>query len=190
MITHTCNKKFQFLHTAINDMCWPIHASLQPGCHWLLPHRCWNFNYCIAISRHPTPSPPSSIVIATKLYSLEPTASAGAILCVNRQSLSRGTSKHPPQAQKVLPIIVWSVVYTEVIDVCIIGLVYTEDFQISLVSLPPPCPDEALEPKGNSTDQGEIPPFPPPILQGWVWRAKASNLTPGIYCLKLTEFEH
>lgn len=81
---------------------------------------------------------PCSILIATKLYSPEP--GAGAILCINRQSVSRGTSKRP-QAQKVLPIIVRLVVYTEVIGVCIIGLVYTEDLQISLVSLPFPCPD-------------------------------------------------
>lgn len=49
-----------------------------------------------------------------------------------------------------------------------------------ILGLPSPFPAlmEALEPKGNSTDQGEIPPSPPPILQGWVWRAKASNLTP------------
>ena len=105
MTTHICNKKIPFLHTAISDMCWLIQTSPQPGCHRLLPHLCWNFNYCIVILGHPAPNPPSSIVIATKLYTLEPTAAAGAILCINRQSLSRGTSKHPPQAQKVLPII-------------------------------------------------------------------------------------
>lgn len=139
----------------------------------------------LVISRHHNLL--SSIVIATKLYSPEPTAAAGAILCINRQSLSRGTSKHPPQAQKVLPIIVWLVVYTEVIGVPIIGLVYTEDFQVSLVSLPPPCPDGSLNPKGIARGN---PPSPSPILQGFIWRDKASNLIPGIYCLKLTEFEH
>lgn len=93
------------------------------------------------VSEYPIPSPPSPIVTATKLYSLEPTPAVGAILCINGQSLRGGTSKHPPQTQKVLPIIVLLVVYSEVIGVCIIGLVYTEDSQISLVSLPPPFPD-------------------------------------------------
>lgn len=158
MTTHICNKTSQFLHATFTHRCWLIQASLQPGCHWLQPYCYWNFNYCIVVSLHPTPSPPTSIVIATKLYSPEPTAAGGVIPCINRQSLGRGTSKHLPQAQTVLPIIVRLVVYNEVIDVCIIGLVYTEDFQTSLFSLPPPCLMEALEPKGNSTDQGEIPP--------------------------------
>lgn len=104
-------------------------------------------------------------------------------------NLSRGISKHLPQALKVLPIIVWLVVYTEVIGMCIIGLVDNEDFQIPLVSLPPPCPIEALEPKGRSTDQGEIPAPHPPCCNG-VWRAIALNLTSGIYCLNLTKLEH
>lgn len=55
----------------------------------------------------------------------------------------------------------WLVVYTEVIGVCIIGLVYSEDFQISLVSLP------TLHPDGSSGTESEqhrsrgSPPFLP-----------------------------
>lgn len=183
MTTHICNKNSQFLHTAFTHMHWLIQASLQPGCQWLHPYCYWNFNYCIVISLHSTPNPPSSIVIATKLYSLEPTDASGVILCINRQSLGRGTSKQPPQAQKVLSIIVRLVVYTEVIGVCIIGLVYIEDFQISLFSLSPPCPDGREQHRSTGN-----PPLPIPHLSRLGLKGHSIEFNPRH--LRLTEFEH
>lgn len=119
-----------------------------------LAHCCWNVNCCFVAWRTSTTSQP------TNLHSAQPRAAAGAIPCVNRKSLSRGTSKLSPQAQKALSIIVRLVVYTGVIDVCIIGLVYTEDFQISFVSLPLSL--EALEPRRSSTEGKS--PLPAPQL--------------------------
>lgn len=90
----------------------------------------------------------------------QPRAAAGAIPCIYGQSLSRGTSKRSPQAPKALSIIVRSAVYTGVIDVCIIGLVYTEDFQISFDALPLSL--EALAPRRSSAEGKS--PLPAPQL--------------------------
>lgn len=100
MTTHT--QKFQFLHTAIKDLCWLIQQAYSLVA----------TGYCfiaveistpvLSYHSHPSPSPPSSIVIATKLQSLEPRTAAGAILCINRESLSRGISK-PSSSSKGSP---------------------------------------------------------------------------------------
>lgn len=126
---------------------------------------------------HLTAIPPSSIGTAAQLLLTQPRAAAGAIPSINGHSLSRGTSKHPPQAQKALPISVRWAVYTEVIAVCIIGLAYREDAQISLVTLPLSQPRWKLWNSKKTTEGKSC--LPALILPGWVQRAKASALTPG-----------